>query len=475
MAILLQAVSSAFAAKWSDFGAYDISWYNKSQTEFQISTPAELAGVAYLVNNNFTSFSGQTLILKDDINLEDRQWTPIGTSNTVFQGNFNGNGHSISGITIGEAYKYRRGFWITLRNASVQNLKITGNIPADNLYVGMIAADAKYSRFKNISVVSQVNFTRTKVSSSTDNIYKYYIGGAVGQSTGCSYQNVDVESCVYFYFGASSGNNVYGGVILNTGGIVGLGEDDGFELCQTKNDFEIGINGYVASRYYTRKGGSEVNYGGIIGKRNSGFISLNHCYSQTKRFVGSHFNGTYDSASFYYGGIIGGSSAYDTTLRDCVAINSNYSVTGHNYSWVASWYHTSSHFGGISSASLSDFNGCYSNNDVNSSVSKVATNENKINGSTSFSSSQMNSQNFVNEINLYTQLEYGRDYWGLDDAGRLTLLKAGVINKVSTIKKSEDKIIISIYDINGLKRSKMQKGVNIIRYSDGTSRKVLVR
>lgn len=415
------------------------------------------------------------MILKNDINLENREWTPIGTSNTVFQGKFDGNGHSISGITIGETYKYRRGFWITLRNASVCNLKMTGNISANNSYVGMIAADAQYSTFRNIAAVSQINFTRTNVSSSTDVIYRYYIGGAIGQSEGCSYQNIDVESSVYFYFGASSGNNVYGGVVLNTGGIVGLGGDDSFELCQTKNDFEIGINGYVASSYYTLTGGTNVNCGGIIGKQNSGKVSLSHCYSQVKKFVGSHFNGTYDNAVFYYGGIIGGSGTYKTTLRDCVAITSNYSVTGHNYSWVASWYHTSSCFGGISSVNLSDFKGCYSNNDVNSSVSKIRVNENMINGSTSFSSLQMNSQNFVNEINLYTQLEYGEDYWGLDDAGRLTLLKAGVINKVPTIKKSENSKIISIHDVNGLKRSKMQKGVNIVRYSDGTSRKVLVK
>lgn len=38
------------ATRWD--GAVDLSWYNGTDTEFTLTTPAQLAGVAELVNSN---------------------------------------------------------------------------------------------------------------------------------------------------------------------------------------------------------------------------------------------------------------------------------------------------------------------------------------------------------------------------------------------------------------------------------------
>ena len=46
---------------------------------------------------------------------------------------------------------------------------------------------------------------------------------------------------------------------------------------------------------------------------------------------------------------------------------------------------------------------------------------------------------------------------------------------IRDIKTSEDAIEIARYDIQGRKIAKPQKGINIIRYSDGTTRKVMER
>lgn len=55
------------ATRWD--GAVDLSWYNGTDTGFTITTPAQLAGVAELVNSNTTDFAGKTIRLGADISL----------------------------------------------------------------------------------------------------------------------------------------------------------------------------------------------------------------------------------------------------------------------------------------------------------------------------------------------------------------------------------------------------------------------
>lgn len=42
-------------------GAVDLSWYNGTDTEFTLTTPAQLAGVAELVNSNAADFADKTI------------------------------------------------------------------------------------------------------------------------------------------------------------------------------------------------------------------------------------------------------------------------------------------------------------------------------------------------------------------------------------------------------------------------------
>lgn len=50
-------------------GAVDLSWYDGTDTEFTLTTPAQLAGVAELVNSNAADFVGKTIRLRADISL----------------------------------------------------------------------------------------------------------------------------------------------------------------------------------------------------------------------------------------------------------------------------------------------------------------------------------------------------------------------------------------------------------------------
>ena len=97
-------------------GTADVTWYNDSKSSFEISTAAELAGLAQLVNGGNT-FEGKTITLANDIVLNEgvlkengelndnasnfKQWTSIGKGFYYqFKGSFDGNGHTVSGIYI---------------------------------------------------------------------------------------------------------------------------------------------------------------------------------------------------------------------------------------------------------------------------------------------------------------------------------------------------------------------------------------
>ena len=83
-------------------GTTDIIWYNNNvdKDTFFISNGRELAGLAQLVNNPINDFANKTIILTNNIDLGDRNWTPIGNDVRQFRGIFDGNRHSISNLLI---------------------------------------------------------------------------------------------------------------------------------------------------------------------------------------------------------------------------------------------------------------------------------------------------------------------------------------------------------------------------------------
>lgn len=173
-----------FAASWADNGSYDVSWYKKSQTEFQISTAKELAGMAYLVNNNYTSFEGKTVKLAADINLGEKYWKPIGMGNTIFEGTFDGDGHRIYNVHINEGDRlYRSGFWVSVVNATLKNFKLFGTVSIDgDTTIGLVAGRAAKSTISDIYVDGIIKFKNESVSTNTGFKYWYQIGGCVGEA-----------------------------------------------------------------------------------------------------------------------------------------------------------------------------------------------------------------------------------------------------------------------------------------------------
>lgn len=141
-AIAAVAFASVYAAyAWNGHGnggdqnAPDTGWFDESKIYFEISSERQLAGLACLVNKG-TSFENKVIALSSDIELQS-PWTPIGlgrydgASHSVygaaFDGVFDGNEHSISGLRISASEDFggdSAGLFGVVAGGTVRNLAL---------------------------------------------------------------------------------------------------------------------------------------------------------------------------------------------------------------------------------------------------------------------------------------------------------------------------------------------------------------
>jgi len=77
----------------------NISWYNAQSNHYSISNTEELIGLQMLVANGTENFSDKTIALANDVTLTGN-WDPIGDGTCHFQGTFDGQGFTISGLSV---------------------------------------------------------------------------------------------------------------------------------------------------------------------------------------------------------------------------------------------------------------------------------------------------------------------------------------------------------------------------------------
>ena len=157
------------AEKWTDKGAYDEVLYNRPAGNWYIYDAADLAALAKKVNDK-NSFSGKTVTLAADIDLTGYEWVPIGLNkiNYEFQGTFEGNGYTISGLNIETNY-VNSGLFGYVKNGTIRNVTVKGTISLAEgtsdaaVYIGGLVGTA-YGSSNSIGTkvencVSDVNIT----------------------------------------------------------------------------------------------------------------------------------------------------------------------------------------------------------------------------------------------------------------------------------------------------------------------------
>ena len=110
-------------------GTVETSWYDSEESIYKIETSEQLAGLVKLVNENGETFEDKTIILMNDIDLDNRLWTPIGPNADAkekFQGTFDGNGKVIRNLKINQEAAYKAAGLFGALNGIVKDLVIDG-------------------------------------------------------------------------------------------------------------------------------------------------------------------------------------------------------------------------------------------------------------------------------------------------------------------------------------------------------------
>lgn len=105
--------------------------YKEVEGGYEIYSAKGLQWLADQVNGG-DNFSGKTVALTADIDLENAEWTPIGTTDNPFAGKFDGGSKIISNLTVNspeEAFKGLFGRLVTpgtISNVNINNAAVTG-------------------------------------------------------------------------------------------------------------------------------------------------------------------------------------------------------------------------------------------------------------------------------------------------------------------------------------------------------------
>ncbi|WP_347145758.1 hypothetical protein [Parabacteroides goldsteinii] len=305
-----------------------------SVNNYTVKTPRGLAWIAWVTNNGKTTantkeaysnyypsnagFKECTVTLANDISLATpkgaaagfvNNWVPIGTYSYLsytdytkcFQGTFDGNGKTITGMTISSSSVEYIGLFGYLYRATVKNLTmadgegsnkinlatITGS--ANTYPLGSIVGHAENGKIINCHNKCAVSFSISEKS------------GNVGGIAGIIDKNSVVSAC------SNSGAIIVDGSTVMGGGIVGVSAKSSIVSCFNTGDVS------ATGTTYTAYAGGIVGDGDTNGD-SSNPSHISHCYSTGNMTA----NATQSSSAS--GGIIG--VAQYVVIESCFATGS---------------------------------------------------------------------------------------------------------------------------------------------------------
>ena len=224
---------------------------------YQIKTANNLFWFAALVNGTLTDGTAQNAaacaVLTTNIDLTGEAWTPIGNESNPYTGTFDGQNHTISGMTLENATGYSGLFGNV--TGTVRDFTVTGSIT-----INTTATDLKVGGAVGCLGTASASGTVSGVTSGVDITVtsgKGHIGGVVGSMMEDS--EPTVESCLYT-------GNITGSADADcVAGVVGYIRSGTIQNCA--NQGTVTVNG---------TGGS---VGGILGYGNNAEIYIRNCYN----------------------------------------------------------------------------------------------------------------------------------------------------------------------------------------------------
>ena len=333
---------------------HDITVTFQKLTSRTVSTPEQLIAWADEVRNGNYSLD---CTLAADITLTGN-WTPVGTTlANQYTGTFDGNGHTISGLTVTGSNEYAGLFGYIGSGGTVKNVKLVNvQITSDHQYgyAGGVAGNND-GAIENCSVSGSVSGNSTY--NSVGGVVGYQLGGSI---TGCS-SSATVQ-----------GTGSVGGVAgqTNSGATLTACYSTGNVTLESNNSDNHYAGGVVGSNSFstliacyatgnvtgTGTGTGSIYVGGVTGDNASG--TLTACYHATgdvtgasgstggvtgRNFKGSMFGGGIITACYWQNdqaegigynqaGTTDGTTKVDSGWTDAVAqMNAALSGTGYSY------------------------------------------------------------------------------------------------------------------------------------------------
>lgn len=229
----------------------------------EIATADQLFAFAESVNKDGNTYSGKIVKLTADIDLGNRDWTPIGQSGgnaqakSEFYGTFDGQGHTISNLNVPQSTYFDNGAFssglfgfinshdVIIKNLNVDNATVEG-YHYSGVIVGYTCGSIENCNVTNASVVS------THKNSDDCGDKAGIIAGYIreGGISGCTVVNCSVSAC------------------RDYGGIVGCLDSSAYVTdCTVKALEHTHIPGEGVNK--------TENFGNIVGRNNGGTLSDN--------------------------------------------------------------------------------------------------------------------------------------------------------------------------------------------------------
>lgn len=241
---------------------------------WRIENAEQLAYLAQQVNNG-TNYEKKHFRLVSDLDLRGKEWTPIGTYSKPFWGGFDGDGHTITGMTITGDRDFVGLFGachnFTVPSSYIKNVTVKWANISGHSFVGAIAGEGA-----NISDCYSIENT----------IYATRcVGGVCGSLTG------SISGC--YNSSSVKGNYAAGGIMgtasyngRTTVGVVQYCYNIGAVTVSQQDGFVGGIISASANRYNISNclncgkiTGNGKNVGGIVGSTDSGYMNfIGNCY-----------------------------------------------------------------------------------------------------------------------------------------------------------------------------------------------------
>ncbi len=136
-------------------GPADTSWYSKDKKEFDIFTPAQLAGLSLLVEEEGIELFDVAIHLKDDLDMiQYPNFLPI----SDMEGSFDGEGHTIYNLHIYRPTENFVGLFRTMYWGTIKNLHVQGEITGGNYTGGIVGGWGVHcgAKIKNCSFEGKV-------------------------------------------------------------------------------------------------------------------------------------------------------------------------------------------------------------------------------------------------------------------------------------------------------------------------------